>query len=285
MLVAGDTRTEGVSQLTFDVLGDTVYLVVTTVPEGSLISKVTIGISGEGVGVGIQALRGFVVRGDGTFGLTAAVEVMSGDPVGWVDLIAESPIAASGEIGVGVYVTGPDNVVAMFGTAGVGEETLTGTATGDPLVLGSLSAVVEEESIAVWATYAAPWAKPDEDNLYLASLGYGTAQRVLGAVAADPRTTRRARASWHGTFLDTQPQGASLALVQTGGPLADFVGERVQITYGQRSTVVYVHRLVDLDLDDDTAISLSRRAWQALAPLAVGGIQVSASLIGPDRVT
>lgn len=133
--------------------------------------------------------------------------------------------------------------------------------------------------IGIFGTFAYPWSPPDETDLYLANLGYGSAQAALKG-EGDRRTRRRVRAAWHGTSLDSQPQGASLAVVQRDGTLADLVGERLVISVGNRSTIVYVHRETDLDLDDDTQISLSRRAWQALSPLATDDLLVTTEVIG-----
>lgn len=151
----------------------------------------------------------------------------------------------------------------------------------------------------LFATLTRPWEPPYVEDDYLASLGYASAQKALSGidpaqvrrlwgdssetpaqVKGDPRTRRRVLAAWHGTFLDSKPPGGSYAIVQRDGALSDLVGDRVVVQAGTKQTVVYIHRETDLDLPDDTQISLSRRAWLALAPLGDDTLSVTVTVLG-----
>lgn len=118
---------------------------------------------------------------------------------------------------------------------------------------------------------------PYEEDAYYARLGFDSAQAALGDSGPIP-PRRRAVVGWHGTYIDIESQGASFAIANTDSALADLVGQRVKITYGKRSVITYVHRQLDLDTDED--LSLSRRAYQALAPLSTDSLIVRVEALG-----
>lgn len=251
------------------------------VAEDCLISKLTCYIDGGGPTNGNQVFRGVIYDDAGNLmGQSSHATVINLSSPAWVDMVFDRPVSLStGDYAFGVHAGGPANAARLY-TASSGTNLATVSDTySDGAATTGFSPSYGAGELGLFATFAYPWTPPDEDDLYLANLGYYSAQAALGTAEADSRTKRRVSAAWHGTLLDPQPQGASLAIVQLNGPLSDLVGERVRVTAGTRSTVVFVHRETDLDLDDDTQISLSRRAWQALDRLAEDSLQVTVEVI------
>lgn len=246
-----------------------------------LVSKLTAYLDGNGTTTsGSQAFRAVIYDADNNL-LAESDEVII--PVlteaAWVDFTFDSPVSLTeGDHSIGIHA-GPSSEVAQYYGSGDGTNAALISDAYSNGAPSTISPSWDAGEVAIFATYAYAWTPPDETDLYLANLGYPTAQATLGNVDADVRTKRRVYGAWHGTFLDPQPQGASVAIVQTGGDLSDLVGERVKVTSGGRSTVVYIHRETDLDLDDDTQISLSRRAWQAISPLADDTLLVTVEVI------
>lgn len=110
------------------------------------------------------------------------------------------------------------------------------------------------------------------DDFYLARLPFQEAQRLLSQTAPISGSPRRAKLGWHHTFLD--PETSAFAIVHTGGPLADLVGERLRISLRDerttRTVTVYCHREADLRVEGDPLlddISLTRLAFAQLALL------------------
>jgi hypothetical protein len=246
-----------------------------------LVSKLSIVVNGQGSGNAEQTLVGTIHDDAGNLlGYTETITIQNLAAPAWVDLKFATPIAveASADALLGV-IAGPTSDGAQL-YQNTGPTNLYTASLSTPGTVSPGSAATGE--LIAYATYAYPWTPPSEDDLYLATLAYPTAQRTLGD-PPDARTRRRVYATWHGTFIDPLPQGASVAIVQRGGELSDLVGERVRITAGRnRSTTVYIHRETDLDLDDDTQISLSRRAWQALSPLAADTLLVTTEVVPGD---
>lgn len=80
---------------------------------------------------------------------------------------------------------------------------------------------------------------------------------------------------WHDSNATTE--SGAFALVLTGGALEQYVGDRVQVTYAGRSTIVYVVEAVaTLPWD----ISLWRRAFMELAGLPFAPVLADVDLIG-----
>lgn len=115
------------------------------------------------------------------------------------------------------------------------------------------------------------WGAPGgEDEFYYGRLPFAEAQKVLGATAPVNGTLHQCVASWHGTSLD--PERGSFAVVQAGGVLDAFVGERIKVTRhgllgGPRAAFAYVHNALDIPVAFGIApdLSLPRRVWLALA--------------------
>jgi hypothetical protein len=233
-----------------------------------LVSKLSVPADGLSTG-GDQELRGVIYSAAGDLlGQSEPYTVMNLDEPKWIDLVFAAPVPVTGEEAchLGVHAGETSGAARLFHTnTGTNLSTVADTYSDGADPSGFTPSNTTGE-LGIYATFAYAWEPPAETDLYLANLGFQSAQSALSGVG-DPRTKQRAYATWHGTFLDPEPQGASLAIVQSGGPLSGLVGERIKVTSAsQRSVVVYVHRETDLDLDDETQISLSRRAWQALAP-------------------
>jgi hypothetical protein len=133
---------------------------------------------------------------------------------------------------------------------------------------------------ALFATYITPALMPVplEEDAYFARRGFPSAQQQIGSTGPERGTRQRAVCGWHGTWVDEEPQGASFAIVQRDGDLADLVGERVKVSLGDRHIYAYVHR--DADLDSGDEISLSRRLFIGLAPLATESLDVRVETLG-----
>lgn len=146
------------------------------------------------------------------------------------------------------------------------------------------------EAVEVWMdigpiaflTYSPLHETPDVDDMHLANYGFLEAQAAL-ARGQEPIPGRRktALAEWHGRALDDESQGASLAVVQHDGALADLVGQRIRLSAKSRTVDVYVHNAVDIGTGSE--ISLSRRAFAHLAHLATDELRVQVDVLGGDR--
>lgn len=218
--------------------------------------------------------------GGALLGYGEEVEIVNSTPE-WVTLtlLDNNPggIAVSGTVRMGLMGL---NGLRVYGSEDGGGLRATGSFATPP---DTLPATTADLTPAFIAPYIQPWVPPNVDDLHLARLAYPSAQAALGSVAADPRTKQTTRASWHGTYLDPEPQGASFAIVQQDGPLADLVGRRIKVTEAAtgKFTYAFVHRSADLDLDDGEQISLTRRLFRALAPLASDTLLVTVEELGP----
>lgn len=106
----------------------------------------------------------------------------------------------------------------------------------------------------------------DEDDFYYARLPFERAQKMLDTGKTEQGSLRVAALGWHGNRLD-QERG-SFVIVNSAGPLADLVGERLRITSGRglaqaRSIIAYCHTRATLDAD----LSVPRRLFLALGEL------------------
>lgn len=251
-----------------------------------LVSKVTAYLDGNGgAGTGQQTLRAVIYDADGNLVATSQeVAVANLAEPAWVDFTFSDPVElVEATYALGLHCGPISEVAQIYGVGDGTNAALVSDSYSNGAGATGFAPTWDAGELAIFATFAYAWSAPDETDLYFANLGYWSAQATLGSVDADPRTKKRVYATWHGTFLDPEPQGASLAVVQSGGDLTDLVGERLRITSAGRSTVVYVHRETDLDLDDDTQISLSRRAWQALARLGDDTLLVTTEVIPAEE--
>lgn len=251
--------------------------------EVCLLSKLTIAMTGTGSNNGDMNFRGVVYRDGALVDYTPTVTIDDFMEPAWIDFVFDTPVPLeAAEYWFGLQSGGADlSAQLTVADPALGKSYSADAAPfadGPPLTLTPTE--TPDIELGIFGSFAYEWTPPVETDLYLANLGYGSAQVALKG-EGDRRTRRRVKAAWHGTSLDSQPQGASLAVVQRDGALSDLVGERLVLTSGSRSTIVYIHRETDLDLDDDTEISLSRRAWQALSPLATDELMVTAEVVGP----
>lgn len=281
MMIFGHTTGDDLGAPAAGAASDTVVSSAFTATADSLVSKLSVAVDGLGDG-GSQALRGVIYSSNGDLlGVSAEITVENLAEPGWVDLIFDSPVEVSGgeSYDLGVHCGETSGAARLYESlTGSNLSSIADTYAGGPAATGFTPSYSTGE-LGIYATFAYRWQPPAETDLYLANLGFQSAQSSLSGVG-DPRTKQRSYATWHGTFLDPEPQGASLAIVQSGGPLAGLVGERVKVTgASRRSVIVYVHRETDLDLDDDTQISLSRRAWQALAPASDDTLLVTTEVV------
>jgi hypothetical protein len=281
MLVVGHTTSSDLTAA--NATADRVYSSLFTVASPCLLAKLSAYVDGDGTANLAQTVKAVVYdENEALVGSSPETTITPGQDVAWLDFVFDTPLELTEQdyhfgLHFGTNSTGARLYKSSTGT---NFSTTTDTYSDGPATTLSVSAASGE--LGIFGTYFAAWTQPDEDDEYLANLAFPTAQTVFGTTAPDPRTKKTVLASWHGTFLDPQPQGASVVVVQTGGDLTDYVGERVRIISGGKSVVAYVHRETDLDLDDSTQISLSRRLWQELAPLATDSLLVSVEVLQPE---
>lgn len=132
---------------------------------------------------------------------------------------------------------------------------------------------------ALYITYADGTVYPAADDLQLARMGFHAAQEALGyGQGPIPGTRKLAVCGWHGRKLDPEIQGASVAIVQKGGPLEDMLGARVLVSTAKHSVIAYVHNMLDLNTGED--ISLSRRLFAELGLLSAEELRVTVDVLG-----
>lgn len=118
--------------------------------------------------------------------------------------------------------------------------------------------------LSVFATYTAlaQTLTTNEDDFYYARLPFDRAQEALDTGKAEPGAVL-ANCGWHGSRTDRER--GSFVIVNSDGPLADLVGERLRLTTGRettmlRSVIAYCHTQANLDGD----LSVTRRLALAL---------------------
>lgn len=183
-----------------------------------------------------------------------------------------------------IYFDGDTSGYVWLGAPGASQSSV-GRAFADTFVGGPVDSLVGVTGSAfpgltILGTAIRAYAAPENvDDEYLMTLPFATAQRVLGTTQPLPGTETLAQCGWHGTLTD--PERGSVAVVRTDGPLADLVGERVQISYEERTVVAYVHN--ELDVLDD--ISLPRRSFIKLALPSSESIAVTVSTLAGEEQT
>lgn len=120
------------------------------------------------------------------------------------------------------------------------------------------------------------------DPTYLARLPWRDAQDQL-IVGRGPTTIARGSAGWHGPSYDNER--VAFAVVNETGPFAAFAGGVVRFSYTHdpyppRSAICFCHATGDPFED----VSLSRRAFLALAGLGVDEIEVVGELLEEKQV-
>lgn len=211
---------------------------------------------------GGQAVRGVVYSATGNL-IATSNEVTPINPQAdgyvWTDFRFSTPVAlAAGTYQIGMFF-GPNTSGSVFATGApfdASDKTKTGTYPTTPATLSGTSSSSSRLSIiGVGVTpYVVPALVTDE---YIASLPFEDAQAALSVGA--PIDPLRGMVGWYGAFTD--PKTGSYAIVQTDGIYSGLVGERVKITYDERSVFAVIHEEKSI-LED---IALSRRAFLKIA--------------------
>lgn len=108
---------------------------------------------------------------------------------------------------------------------------------------------------------------PNEPEIIDAKLAFPDAQRALAGVP-EPGTAVRSTVGWYGTSL--HPDRGCFAIVREDGPLADLVGDRLRVTYNDKSVTVYCIGARTIDSGED--IVITRRSWAAVELLSMDRI-------------
>lgn len=231
-----------------------------------------------GAAPSLRALvRGVVYQGDALLGVGSEVVVDSGAPFAWRDLplletTREGVSVSAGTIEYGLIVGGDANVLRV---AQIDPQSPGGRFNADPYANGPTtvfgSSTPLTANMSIFATSTVPWVPiPSTPVAEMARLGWDDTQELLlSPTLVSP--TYVSDVTWHGTSVDAN-RGA-FAIVRSDGPLAGLVGSRIQVTtLGRRprSALVYVWATVP-SLDGD--ISLSRRAFAAIALLAEDSVE------------
>lgn len=130
--------------------------------------------------------------------------------------------------------------------------------------------------LSIFATYVNDWTPPDQDEPQFARLPFAKAQAALDG-AAIPLERFQVTAGWFGTRRS--PERGAFVIVDSEGPLAGLVGERLRVSRADlptpRSVVAYCHTRDNVEFD----LSLSRRAYLALGELNLDSLDVLVEVI------
>jgi hypothetical protein len=240
---------------------DSAYTSVVTMPERGRVGYVSAWIENP---TGAPVLVRPVI-----YAAPLGLLVASGDPVsipagkapGWVELLlGDVPVLADGDYEVGVQAAG---AVKLGYTASAGtSHTWSDTFSDGPIGDAPGGATSQARDYAFWVHYRTLEDIADDldDELY-AELGWASSQEMLSATPVVPNSAVQATCGWHGISYDSKV--GAFAIVRTGGPLADLVGERLKITADDQ--VIYVSCRDERDIVED--ISLSRAAFARVALL------------------
>ncbi len=240
--------------------------------------KLSIHLDGLGGGFGTAYARALISSiSDSLLAVSDEVAVVSGQAASWVDfrfsaLPGGLPFAVD-YFDLGIHAGGATNVIRVFG----GSSTLGGRSVADTYADGTSSsfvgATVLSTDLSVFATYFTEWVAPVQDEEQYARLPFSEAQVVLSAA---PRTAAVvASCGWHGTITD--PERGSFAIVNSTGPLAKYIGERVRLLHPSNETEVFAYVHSNGTIIDD--ISLSRRLFIQLASPATDNIRVTVETV------
>jgi hypothetical protein len=125
---------------------------------------------------------------------------------------------------------------------------------------------------SLFATYFQPWTPRVLPDAQLARLGFPSAQEALGSHGGS-LAAYTATCGWYGFPFD--PDTGSFGIVRTDGPLHDLIGERVRITYGDLSAVVYVKDRREVVED----IAVTRRVYMHLTTAATTELTVEVEVL------
>jgi hypothetical protein len=229
---------------TVSVQADTHYVRVLTVTDEPLV-KMVARLDGGGAGSGTQQVRA-AVYDEVTRELVAVgdeVAITAGDLAAWVDL----PLAAdylgkapgSSSLRVCLHGGPTGGIARVASTAGGSLSWTDSFADGPAPTCPASAAALQIPTLALLT--AARWAPEGADDMHIARYGFSTAQHVFRQSTPDARSQRFATCEWYGGKL-SEEQGSN-ALVRSGGPLADLVGERLLVSDPAegRSVAVYCH--------------------------------------------
>jgi hypothetical protein len=264
-----------------DLVPDTKRLGYFPLSRESLLAKISACLDGLGPGGSDQAVRGLIYDGAGKLVAHGdSILVPKGLPQTWLDLPFSEHIAQRLERG-GYYLSlhagptitrEPVATARLYGDSSAAAGNLAG---GDPYEDGPTAEVgvgvtISGHQPSIFATTSPLWTFPRVDDFLNARYAFPESQAILVGHAS---RTYHASAAWHGTRFDGE-RGV-FAIVRAYGPLADLVGQRLRIRRGKRSVVCYCHD------EGDTAedISLTRRAFLELAPLATTRLQVRVEVL------
>lgn len=111
-----------------------------------------------------------------------------------------------------------------------------------------------------------------EEELSIIRRAFPEAQRLLEGPPS--RVVAAAAAvGWHGTSAD--PETGAAAVVRSGGPYEDLIGEVLRVSTALTGAYVYVVGRADVVTD----LSLARRAFLAVAPLAEESVTMAVEVV------
>jgi hypothetical protein len=262
---------------------DEMYAMPVAIPAGQLrVASVSALVDGQGPGVGAATIYPAVYDAGGSLiAVGDGVVIPDGDGTAWRTLPLTMPgVAIAESMSIAIRASGPDNAARLYGFAhDVDAVTLSAVADA-PADLSGATPSTREGSL--FADVFEAWSAPAVEDAALARLPWSLSQRVLRASGPIASSRRAAVCGWHGPSTDVE-QGAN-AIVRSDGPLADLVGERLQVTYRLGT----LRRTVAVYCGDEQAfpgaaaaedLSLSRRAFMALAPLASDDITVEVQVL------
>lgn len=244
--------------------------------EQSKLVKITLPLDGGGSGTGDQTLRAMVYEGaagGALLGTSDEVVIADGAALEWVDFaFPDLPLLPVGDYYLAVGASSATTTARAYGTGAL-------TSTTDTYADGPLATVPGSPSLnaglSIFALLIAPYAPGEQvSDRQIATLPMPNATAVFGSSAPDSSMVAAATCGWHGSRF-AQETGA-FAIVKLDGPLSDYVGERVQVRYEDRTTYVFVYD--ERDIIED--ISLTRRAFMDLAEPSADELDVTVTAMG-----
>lgn len=249
-----------------------------TLSQTRLASKLCVYCDGDGAGVGEQVARAVVYDADGALvAVSDEVTILDGQDAAWVDFPLPAAVElVAGDYDLGVISGGVTMSARIYhDTGGTGQHNADTYTDGPADPFGSPTGNAHKLSVFV-QSFEEFVHSDNVDDDYLASLGFSEAQEAFSVTSPIPGSDERATVGWHGTAVD--PRRGSYGIVQKDGDFTEWVGERVKVTWNERSVIVYVTD--ERDIDED--FSLARRAFLALEPLAADEVDAVVEIMGAD---
>lgn len=255
------------------------------VPAGSRLVSVSCLVDGKGPGAvaGRASVHAVVYSQAGALlGVGPATIIPWGDPARWRTMRLDAPgLPLEGEPWIGLRAFGVEDSCRLYGLeTGAGTVKEIAAAQSAPASLAGAQDAGWEP--AIFADVFDAWTPPTAPDRTLARLPWARAQQALATTGPLAGSRVSATCGWHGTGAD--PETGAFCVVRTGGPLSDLVGERLQVTYAgagpARRVVVYCHDEQAFPVEFDEDLSLTRRAFMALAPLASDSVPVTVETLG-----